>query len=91
MEPLIRTVPTSVVIDHMARPDVTVEVEKNGYSQCLLELGANRRDPFGRLLHPTATCSARPEDWVVALPFAHALLRHFPGQVIRGTDGLVPK
>src|SRR5262249_28363964 len=31
MEPLIRTLPTPVIIDHMGRPDVGVPVEKNDY------------------------------------------------------------
>jgi len=87
MEPLIRSLPTPVVIDHMGRPDVAVEVEKNEYFQRLLELGASRPDIYWKATSPDRyTRSARPEDWGVALPFAHALLRQFPGQVISGTD-----
>jgi 2-pyrone-4,6-dicarboxylate lactonase len=87
MEPLIRSLPTPVIIDHMGRPDVSIEVEKNAYFQRLLELGASRRDVFWKATSPDRyTRSARPEDWSVALPFAHALIRHFPGQVISGTD-----
>jgi 2-pyrone-4,6-dicarboxylate lactonase len=87
MEPLIRSLPTPVIIDHMGRPDVAVEVEKNEYFQRLLELGASRPDIYWKATSPDRyTRSARPEDWGVALPFAHALLRHFPGQVVSGTD-----
>jgi 2-pyrone-4,6-dicarboxylate lactonase len=87
MEPLIRSLPTPVIIDHMGRPDVAIEVEKNDYFQRLLELGASRPDIYWKATSPDRyTRSARPEDWSVALPFAHALLRHFPGQVISGTD-----
>ncbi len=87
MEPLIRSLPTPVIIDHMGRPDVAVEVEKNEYFQRLLELGASRPDIYWKATSPDRyTRSARPEDWGVALPFAHALLRQFPGQVISGTD-----
>ena len=86
MEPLIRSLPTPVIIDHMGRPDVAIEVEKNDYFQRLLELGASRPDIYWKATSPDRyTRSARPEDWSVALPFAHALLRHFPGQVISGT------
>ena len=42
MEPLIRALPTPVLIDHMGRPDVEIAVEKNDYFQRLLELGASR-------------------------------------------------
>jgi 2-pyrone-4,6-dicarboxylate lactonase len=87
MEPLIRTLPTSVMIDHMGRPDVNVPVERNEYFQKLLELGASRNDIYWKLTSPDRyTRSARPEDWAVALPFAHALFSAFPGNVISGTD-----
>jgi 2-pyrone-4,6-dicarboxylate lactonase len=87
MGPLIRSLPTPVIIDHMGRPDVNVPVEKNDYFQRLLELGASRKDIFWKLTSPDRyTRSARHEDWAVALPFAHELLRHFPGNVISGTD-----
>jgi 2-pyrone-4,6-dicarboxylate lactonase len=87
MEPLIRSLPTPVIIDHMGRPDVSVEVEKNGYFQRLLALGASRKDVYWKATSPDRyTRSARPEDWGIALPFAQALIKHFPGQVISGTD-----
>jgi 2-pyrone-4,6-dicarboxylate lactonase len=87
MEPLIRALPTPVMIDHMGRPDVNVAVEKNEYFQKLLELGARRNDIYWKLTSPDRyTRSARPEDWTIALPFAHALLKEFPGNVISGTD-----
>jgi 2-pyrone-4,6-dicarboxylate lactonase len=87
MEPLIRSLPTPVIIDHMGRPDVTVAVEKNEYFKRLIELGASREDIFWKITSPDRyTRSARPEDWPVALPFAHELLKHFPGNVISGTD-----
>jgi 2-pyrone-4,6-dicarboxylate lactonase len=87
MEPLIRSLPTPVLIDHMGRPDVNVPVEQNDYFDKLLELGASRNDIYWKLTSPDRyTRSARPEDWGVALPFAHALLKEFPGNVVSGTD-----
>jgi 2-pyrone-4,6-dicarboxylate lactonase len=87
MEPLIRSLPTPVIIDHMGRPNVSVPVEENGYFQKLLKLGRSREDIFWKLTSPDRyTRSARPSDWEVALPFAHALLERFPGNVISGTD-----
>ncbi len=87
MEPLIRSLPTPVLIDHMGRPDVMVPVQENKYFQRLLELGSRRGNIFWKITSPNRyTRSARPEDWAVALPFAHALLRHFPDNVISGTD-----
>jgi 2-pyrone-4,6-dicarboxylate lactonase len=87
MEPLIRSLPTPVLIDHMGRPDVSIPVERNVYFQQLLELGSRRNDIYWKLTSPDRyTRSACPEDWDVALPFAHALLRYFPGNVLSGTD-----
>lgn len=87
MEPLIRSLPTPVIIDHMGRPDVSIPVGENAYFQQLLELGRSREDVFWKVTSPDRyTRSARPEDWDVALPFAHALVDAFPGNVISGTD-----
>src|SRR5215467_5529086 len=87
MEPLIRSLPTPVLIDHMGRPDVNIPVGENEYFQRLLELGSRRADIYWKITSPDRyTRSARPEDWGIALPFAHELLRHFPGNVISGTD-----
>ena len=52
MGPLIRSLPTPVIIDHMGRPDVNVPVEKNDYFQRLLELGESRNDIFWKLTSP---------------------------------------
>lgn len=87
MEPLIRALPTPVVIDHMGRPDVGIPVNENAYFQQLLRLGRERDDIFWKVTSPDRyTRSARPEDWPKALPFAHALVDSFPGNVISGTD-----
>src|SRR5439155_26850777 len=52
MEPLIRALPTPVVIDHMGRPDVNVPVEKNAYFHRLLELGSRRKDIYWKVTSP---------------------------------------
>jgi 2-pyrone-4,6-dicarboxylate lactonase len=87
MEPLIRSLPTPVIIDHMGRPDVNVPVEENEYFKRLVDLGASREDIYWKVTSPDRyTRSARPEDWPVALPFACELVRLFPGNVLSGTD-----
>jgi 2-pyrone-4,6-dicarboxylate lactonase len=87
MEPLILALPTPIIIDHMGRPDVSVAVESNEYFQKLLALGERRSDIYWKLTSPDRyTRSARPEDWAIAIPFAHELMRRFPGNVISGTD-----
>lgn len=87
MEPLIRSLPTPIVIDHMGRPDVNIPIEKNDYFQKLLALGARRNNIFWKVTSPDRyTRSARPEDWAIAIPFAHELIKHFPGNILSGTD-----
>jgi 2-pyrone-4,6-dicarboxylate lactonase len=87
MDPLIRSLPTKVLIDHMGRPDVNTPVPENDYFQRLLDLGGSRDDIFWKITSPDRyTRSARPADWPVVLPFAHELLKQFPGNVISGTD-----
>src|SRR5262245_39956052 len=87
MGPLIRSLPTPIIIDHMGRPDVSIPVEKNEYFKRLLGLGASRNDIYWNGPSPDLhTLVALPEDLDAALPFAHVLLRHFPGNVISGTD-----
>jgi 2-pyrone-4,6-dicarboxylate lactonase len=84
MEPLIASLPTPVLIDHMGRPDVSIPVEQNEYFQKLLALGARRNDIFWKVTSPDRyTRSARPEDWGVALPFGHELIKHFPRHAAR--------
>jgi len=87
MEPLSVSLPTPVIIDHMGRPDVNVPVENNEYFQKLLALGGRRNGIYWKVTSPDRyTRSARPEDWPVAIPFAHALIKNFPGNIISGTD-----
>jgi 2-pyrone-4,6-dicarboxylate lactonase len=87
MEPLIKSLSTPVIIDHMGRPDVNIPVEQNEYFQRLLKLGASREGIFWKVTSPDRyTRSARPEDWGIVLPFAHTLVEQFPGHVISGTD-----
>lgn len=87
MEPLIRSLPTRVIIDHMGRPDVKIPLAKNDYFKRLVDLGNSREGVFWKITSPDRyTRSARPEDWDIVLPFAHELLKQFPGNVISGTD-----
>ena len=87
MEPLIRELPTPVLIDHMGRPDVSVEVEKNDYFQRLLELGREQErylleSNFARSVYALRAAGRLG----CRATFAHALIKHFPGHVVSGTD-----
>lgn len=87
LEPLIRTLPNQIVIDHMGRPDVKLPVDENEYLKRLLDVGASRDGIFWKITSPDRyTRSARPEDWAIVLPYAQTFIRHFPGQILNGTD-----
>src|ERR1700722_16521218 len=52
MEPLIRSLPTPVLIDHVARPVLNGEVKKKNFSRPLLVLGASRNDIYWKVTSP---------------------------------------
>ncbi|MEI9814577.1 MAG: amidohydrolase family protein [Acidobacteriota bacterium] len=81
MEPLIRTLPTPVIIDHMGRPDVDIPIERNDYFQKLLDLGARRNDIYWKITSPDRyTRSARPADWVDCPALRPRVDQKFSGQ-----------
>ena len=79
------SLPTTVVVDHMGRPDVTQPVDGEEFAR------------FRRLLreHPQfwskVTCPERlsvtgPPTYDDVVPFARALVEEFPDRVLWGTD-----
>jgi 2-pyrone-4,6-dicarboxylate lactonase len=84
MGPFLKSLPTVLVFDHMACPDVKLGVEHPNFQRFLDFLDANRN------CHTKVTCPERftvagpPYDDVV--PFARAIVERFPDRVLWGTD-----
>ena len=83
MAPFIRTIDAPVVIDHMARPDVTAGVDGPAVTALrhLLDTGRVwvKLSGADRLSHQAAPYHA-------ALPIARSLAAHAPERVLWGTD-----
>ncbi len=84
MGPFLTSLPTDLVFDHMACPNVREGVDGAHFQRFLDFLAANKH------FHTKVTCPERftvagpPYDDVV--PFARAIVERFPDRVIWGTD-----
>ncbi len=82
--PFLKKLPTTVVVDHMGRPDVSKPVDHEDFQEFIALLAKN--DNFWTKV----TCPERltqtgpPYDDVV--PFAQTLVDLFPNRVLWGTD-----
>jgi len=84
MGPFLTSLPTTLVFDHMACPDVRLGVEHANFQRFLDFLAANQN------CYTKVTC---PERFTVAGPpyddvvlFARAIVERFPDRVLWGTD-----
>ncbi len=84
LTPFLRQLPTTIVVDHMGRPDVAAGVDHPDFQRFASLMGEMPN------LWSKVTCPERlspsgpPYDDVV--PFAAALVERFPDRVLWGTD-----
>ncbi|MQB44850.1 amidohydrolase family protein [Rhizobium sp. ICMP 5592] len=78
------SLPTTVVVDHMGRPDVTKPVDgpEFGRFMALME----RDNIWSKVSCPERLSKSGPPDYDDVLPFARTLVEHFPDRVLWGTD-----
>ena len=82
--PFLGQLPTTVVVDHMGRPDVEKGVEHPNFQQ-ILELMANNTRIWSKVTCPERISQQGPPyDDVV--PFAKTVVDAFPDRVLWGTD-----
>ncbi|TGG93404.1 2-pyrone-4,6-dicarboxylate hydrolase [Natronospirillum operosum] len=84
LTPLIQQLNTTVVIDHMGRPDVTAGVEHPDFRRFVELLEHNPRLWTKVSCPERLTVQGPPYEDVV--PFARSLVAHFPDRVLWGTD-----
>ena len=82
---LFSSLPVTVVVDHMGRPDVTKAVDGEEFGVFLRFMDQNDH------VWSKVTCPARlsvegPPAYSDFWPFARALVERFPGRVLWGTD-----
>ena len=82
--PFLRRLPTTVVVDHMGRPDVAAGVDDEHF-QRFIEFLAENENVWTKVSCPERlTLAGPPYDDVV--PFARTLVERFPRRVLWGTD-----
>ncbi|AWH29096.1 MULTISPECIES: amidohydrolase family protein [Stenotrophomonas] len=79
------TLPTTVVVDHMGRPDVSQPVDGPEF-QRFVRLMAEHGNVWSKVSCPERLSRLGPPGYADVVPFARHLVRQFPDRVLWGTD-----
>ena len=89
LAPFLSSLPTTVVFDHMARPDVTKGTDSKEFS-LLMKLMENEKF-WCKTTCPERLSKFGPEkNYSDVLPFMEILVKNFPNRVLWGTDWTHP-
>jgi len=84
LTPFLKQLPTTVVVDHMGRPDVGLGVEHPDFQRFMTLIKDNEN------IWTKVSCPERltktPPDYSDVVPYARALVDAFPDRVLWGTD-----
>jgi 2-pyrone-4,6-dicarboxylate lactonase len=81
----LASLPTTVVVDHMGRPDVTKPVDGPGFG-LFVRLMRERPDVWVKVSCPDRLSEKGPPGYEDVSPFARKLVETFPERVLWGTD-----
>jgi 2-pyrone-4,6-dicarboxylate lactonase len=79
------SLPTTVVVDHMGRPDVTKAVDGPEF-ELFVRLMRERQNIWSKVSCPERLSKAGPPHYADVVPFARRLVETFPDRVLWGTD-----
>jgi 2-pyrone-4,6-dicarboxylate lactonase len=79
------SLPTTVVVDHMGRPDVAQPVEGPEF-QRFVRLMAEHENVWTKVSCPERLSRVGPPGYDDVVPFARHLVERFPDRVLWGTD-----
>ncbi|HBG89645.1 MAG TPA: 2-pyrone-4,6-dicarboxylate hydrolase [Stenotrophomonas sp.] len=79
------SLPTTVVVDHMGRPDVSQPVEGPEF-QRFVQLMAEHGNVWSKVSCPERLSRVGPPGYADVVPFARHLVERFPDRVLWGTD-----
>ncbi|HEX8757037.1 MAG TPA: amidohydrolase family protein [Steroidobacteraceae bacterium] len=79
------SLPTTVVVDHMGRPDVTKPVDGPRF-ELFLRLMREHPHVWSKVSCPERLSKAGPPRYEDVVPFARRLVETFPDRVLWGTD-----
>jgi 2-pyrone-4,6-dicarboxylate lactonase len=79
------SLPTTVVVDHMGRPDVTKPVDGPEF-ELFLQLLREHRNFWSKVSCPERLSKSGPDAYEDVIPFARRVVESFPDRVLWGTD-----
>jgi len=79
------SLPTTVVVDHMGRPDVTQSVDGPDF-QRFVRLMDEHENVWSKVTCPERLSKIGPPSYSDVIPFARHLVERFPDRVLWGTD-----
>jgi 2-pyrone-4,6-dicarboxylate lactonase len=79
------SLPTTVVVDHMGRPDVSRPIDGPEF-QRLIRLLAEHDNVWTKVSCPERLSRTGPPGYDDVVPFARHLVERFPDRVLWGTD-----
>ena len=82
---LFTSLPTTVVVDHMGRPDVSQPVDGPGFA-LFTRFMAEHENVWSKVSCPERLSVSGPPDYADVAPFARHIVEAFPGRVLWGTD-----
>ena len=77
--------PGTIVFDHMARPDVTQDVNGSAFDR-FVQLLDDNNNMWTKVSCPDRLTVSGPPDYDDVVPFARRLVEAFPDRVLWGTD-----
>jgi 2-pyrone-4,6-dicarboxylate lactonase len=82
---LFTSLPTTVVVDHMGRPDVSQPLDGPGFSLFTRFLHEHE-NVWSKVTCPERLSATGPPGYDDVIPFARHVVETFPGRVLWGTD-----
>lgn len=79
------SLPTTVVVDHMGRPDVTQPIDGPEF-QRFVRLMDENHNVWSKVTCPERLSKSGPSGYDDVVPFARLLVERFPDRVLWGTD-----
>ena len=79
------SLPTTVVVDHMGRPDVTQSIDGPDF-QRFVRLMDEHENVWSKVTCPERLSKIGPPSYSDVIPFARHLVERFPDRVLWGTD-----
>jgi 2-pyrone-4,6-dicarboxylate lactonase len=79
------SLPTTIVVDHMGRPDVSQPVDGPEFG-LFLKLMREHENFWSKVTCPERLSQSGPPDYRDVVPFGRRLIEEFPDRVLWGTD-----